>query len=343
MLLATPLTEVVFVRPLVISGEEIRALASMRDIVDVVEESFRELALGHAALFPRQSMPIGESYARFTNGSAFVGGKINRFATKLLGVNFENPLKRNMASIGGAVVLNDSVSGEIIAIIDGTVLTAVRTGACAGVSARYLARKNADTIGIFGAGRVGTEILRAYCAVRNITKAKITDPPAAEKCRKLCKELSEELGIPVVPASPKEAVVDSDIIGTATNATEPLFDGKWLKNGAHVSTVAVRMGQAREIDLTTVRRAKKPGVVDLKEHVLSEKAQDLLIPIEKGLLSEDDLVNLGDVILGKVSVRTSDRDITLFKTGGLITEDVVAASRIYDLARSKDVGTEVTL
>jgi ornithine cyclodeaminase len=166
------------VRPLVISGEQIKYLVSMREVVDAVEDSFRELALGHAKLYTKQKIYIDESHARFMAGSAFVGGSFDVYGTKLLGSSRDNPVKRGLPTRSGVVVLNDSHSGEVLAIIDGTVLTAVRTAACAAVAARYMARKDAETAGVFGVGAVGKELIRAFCAIRNIKTIKAIDTPS---------------------------------------------------------------------------------------------------------------------------------------------------------------------
>jgi alanine dehydrogenase len=328
----------------VISGENFRNLVSMGEVVDVVEEGFKELALGHTMQPPRNKMTLDKPHANFTVSSSFVGGSMDTFATKIVGVNYENPAKRNIPSLLGVVVVNDPYSGEVLGIIDAATLTSVRTAACAAVAARHMARKDAEIVSVFGAGGVGRELIRALNAIRDVKKIRVIDAPAPDKCKLVCKEASEELGIEVVPVnSPKEAVVDADIIGTVTTSVEPLFKGEWLKEGAHISSIGMLRGRAREIDDATIKRAKKPIVADSKEHVIAEGARDIVEPLRGGLISENDIADLGDVVLGRVPVRTGDKDITLFKTTGLSIEDAVTANKIYNLAKTKNIGTVVTL
>lgn len=327
----------------IISRQDLKAV-SMKDIVDAVEETFKEFSSGNTKAPPRYKMTIDGLHAGFTVGSAFVGGAVDSFATKIVGVNYENPQKRNLPSIIGAVILNDPYTGEFLSIIDGSTLTASRTAAAAAVAARHMANEESEILTVFSAGLIGQEMIRAFSAVRDFKEIRVIDTPAPEKCELVCEEAAKKLGKKVVPmTSPKEAVADADVIGTATTSVEPLFNGEWLKEGVHISSIGVLRGRAREIDDATIIKAKKPIVVDSKEHAIAEGARDIVEPLKKGLLSEKDIANLGDVILGKVQVRNSCKEITFFKAVGLIAEDVVTAHKIYNMARKKNIGTVVTL
>lgn len=327
----------------VISRQDLK-IVSTREIVDAVEGTFKEFSLGHTKAPPRYKMTIDEAHAGFTVGSAYVGGNVDSFATKIVGVNYENPAKRNLPSIIGAVILNNPYTGEFLAVIDGSTLTASRTAACAAVAVRHMANEDAEIATIFSAGLIGREMIKAFKTVRDIKEIRLIDTPAPEKCELVCKEASEELGIDVVPvATPKAAVTGADIIGTATTSVEPLFKGEWLKEGVHISSIGMLRGRAREIDDATIRRAKKPIVADSREHAIAEGARDIVEPLQKGTISKDDIADLGDVILGKVRGRTSHKDITFFKTVGLIAEDVVTAHKIYNIAKTKNIGTRVVL
>lgn len=320
-----------------ISARDLRDLVSPRDVIDVLEEGFKELTSGNV-IQPDRSRARIESHARFIVSSAYVGGHFDAFATKVVGVNYENPRLRDMPSITGTVVLNDPHTGELLAVIDGTVLTAIRTAACAALAAKHMSRKDAKCVGIFGAGAVGKELIRAFSAIREIEKIKVLST-SYHKSKTICEDASDELGIEIVPVkSPREVVVYSDIIGTATTSTEPLFDGEWLEKGTHISSVE----HFHVIDHTTITRARKPIVVDLKDEVV-KRAQDIVASIRMRLLSENDVVEIGRIILGEQPGRTNDTEITLFKTCGVAMEDVVTARRIYTLAEDKKIGAIMTL
>jgi ornithine cyclodeaminase/alanine dehydrogenase-like protein (mu-crystallin family) len=339
----------------VISSEDVRNLASMGSFIDFVEEGFKQYALKNSIAPPRTIVRlenIRDDEARATGfvvSSSFVGGDVDAFGTKILGGNAENPVKRNLPRSLGLVILNNVYSGAPIAIIEASSFTAIRTAACAALSAKHIARENAETAAIFGAGAIGRELVRAFKAIRDIKAIRMIDPPAPDKCKAVCEEASKELGIEAVPVdNPKEAVMDADIVGTATkrphpDCLEPLFKGEWLKNGAHVVSVGCQSGRAREIDDTTIERSRKPITVDSLETIKDEGGRDIVEPLRDGLISEEEIVEIGNVILGKVAGRTGEEEITFFKTCGVAVEDAATARALYELARTRNVGNVVRL
>jgi ornithine cyclodeaminase/alanine dehydrogenase-like protein (mu-crystallin family) len=154
--------------------------------------------------------------------------------------------------------------------------------------------------------------------------------------------MSDELGIEVAPTENVPGAVGwADIIVTATSSSKPLFDGDWLRPGAHINNIGSHTPGARELDTKTVKRAKY--VADLKEANLAE-AGDLLIPIEEGAITADHVhANLGDIIIGTRPGREDDEEVTLFKSCGLAVQDVSTALAVHEAARARGVGTEVEL
>jgi ornithine cyclodeaminase/alanine dehydrogenase len=266
--------------------------------------------------------------------------EMNALGIKVVSVYPDNP-KLGLPTILGVVLLTEPKSGELLAVMDGAYLTAVRTGAASGVATKHLARKDADEVGIIGTGVQGKKQVAAVCEVRPIKKVKAYDV-LPDKCKLFCSEVSKELGVKVVQVgSARDAVSGSDIVLTASTSKTPVVEGEWLEEGTHVNAIGSHTPDARELDATAVKRAKL--VVDSKEAALKE-AGDLIIPISQGLLSQDHIfAELGEVVTGKKPGRENESEITLFKSQGLAIQDISTARRVYDLAIKKGVGRVVQL
>jgi ornithine cyclodeaminase/alanine dehydrogenase-like protein (mu-crystallin family) len=225
--------------------------------------------------------------------------------------------------------------------MDAEHLTATRTGAASGVATKHLARADATTVTLFGAGALGPGQLAAVCAVRPIERAYLITR-SGEKDADFCAQLSKQLGIDVSSSrNTQHAIETSDIICTATNSPTPLFDGNWLKPGTHINAVGAYTAKMRELDTTTIRRSRV--FVDRHQAAQAE-AGDLCIPIANGELTYDHVAGeLGEVIAGAVAGRTRDDEITLFKSVGLALQDAVTAKQIYLAALAQKMGTEVGL
>lgn len=330
---------------LVLSGDEVRSV-SRRGIVDAVEEAFKQLALGNVALPERNVFKVPGSGSNYVIMTAYVGGEVNSLGTKLLISNLRNPSKFNLPANLATVILNDVETGELIALMEGASITAMRTAAVCAVATKYVARKDAETVGLFGAGLVGRELMLAIPTVRDIEKIRVFDlPELYDKTKLVCEEIGKELGLDAIAVkSPKEAIEDSDIVCTATTSPEPVFKGQWVEQGTHINSIGIAGGTAREIDDVTVKRARKPIVVDLKEHMIKEGlARDILIPLSENLLSKGDIIDLSDVVVGEKTGRLADDEITFFKSGGVAIQDVAAAKRVYDLAKKEKIGTTLQL
>jgi alanine dehydrogenase len=222
--------------------------------------------------------------------------------------------------------------------MDAGFLTAVRTGAVSGVATKYLARADASRAGIFGAGVQAKAQLRGLCAVRGIRAAAVYDIDAA-RARSYAEEMSEELGLSVVPAeSPRAAVEGMDVVVVASSASQPVFDGDWLVPGQHINGIGSHSPQARELDTKTVQRSKV--IADFPEACLVE-AGDFIIPIKEGAIGKDHIhAGLGDIVAGLKPGRQNADEITLFKSVGLALQDVSTAHLVYQKARQAGVGTE---
>jgi len=225
--------------------------------------------------------------------------------------------------------------------MDGTVLTAMRTGAASGAATDLLARRDARTAAIFGAGVQGRTQLEAVCAVRPIREAWVYDV-GPERAAAYADEMSQRLSLPVrVAESPAEAVRQADVICTATTSSSPVFDDADVRPGTHINAVGAYTPHMQEMPAETVLRARV--VIDHREASLAE-AGDLLIPLQQGVMTEDHIyAELGEVAAGHKPGRASPEEITLFKSVGVAVQDVAAAGAVLEAAQRLGLGTEVAL
>lgn len=323
---------------LLLSKEDVRKVLTMPDAIRIMEQAFAELARGTAVMPQRPVINVPEQQGLTAFMPALLPS-LGAFAIKVVSV-FKSNAARGLPSIHGVVAVLSPETGQVIAVMDGGYLTAVRTGAVTGVAAKYMARKNARVVLVFGAGVQARTQLEAVCAVHKLEKVLVHDVmPGAAKA--YAQQMAGYNGIPkdiAVVTSVPEAVRAADIIVTATTSSTPIFDGHDVKPGTFVSGVGSHSPGARELDEVIVTRAKI--VCDLTAACLVE-AGDLMIPISEGKLRKEDIRgDLGDVILGKVRGRQNDQEITLFKSVGLAIQDASVALQVYRTAKEKGIGTE---
>jgi alanine dehydrogenase len=310
----------------------------MHETITVLEEAFKEQALGQVIAPLRSAIRVTKD-DWIGIMPAYLSG-LQAFSTKIVSVYNTNP-SRNLPTIMGTIVLNDPETGETLSVMDGSFITAMRTGGLSGLAAKYLSRKDSQSVGIFGAGVQGRTHLMALKEVRNITTAKVYDP-MVDRAKTYSREMSKKLQIPVeVSQSPSDTVKESDIIVTVSTSKEPLFDGRIIRPGTHVNAFGNSNPSERELDNETIRRSKI--TVDSREAALLE-AGDLIMAIRDGVITTHHiLADLGEIIIGSKPGRTSATDVTLFKSVGIGIQDCAAASLAYKKAVEKGVGTRVNL
>jgi ornithine cyclodeaminase len=230
----------------------------------------------------------------------------------------------------GSVLLFECQNGRPLAIVDASAITAVRTAAVSAVATRALARENAGDLALLGSGTQAGTHLEAMRAVRPVSRVRVWSR-TPENARRFAEAQSERHGIEVtVVGSAREAVEGADIICTVTSAREPVLEGTWIAPGAHINDAGASTPAFRELDSAAVERSRV--VVDRRESALNEAA-DILNPIQEGRIGEDHiLAELGEVLAGGLQIRTSDDDITLFRSLGLAIEDLAAAYHVYKAA-----------
>ena len=318
---------------LFITSEDVKSIFEMPDFVASVEESY--LLLGRDAV---QMLP------RIYLDSKTRPGFLKLMPANVAGLNvggLQVYTSGTHAGVQKVILLFDGLTGALKAVLEADRVSWMRTGAASGVATKYLARKDAGVVGIFGSGRQARSQLMAVSAVRNIERV-IVYSPDIEHRREYCRQMEKQLGIEVVPAkAPVEAVKGVDIICTATTSRDPVFKGEWVAAGTHINAIGAHYPDRHEVDEIAV--AKSRVVVDSRERALKEEGE-LLIPIAKGMITADHIhAELAEVVAGKAAGRASDRDITLFSSGGIASEVMVTAARIYERAISRGFGQELKI
>jgi ornithine cyclodeaminase/alanine dehydrogenase-like protein (mu-crystallin family) len=234
----------------------------------------------------------------------------------------------------------DVETGEILSLIDGEYITALRTGAASGLATRFFARKNAEVLALFGCGAQGITQLEAVLCERQIRKVFIFDKN--RNCAfRFIDEMQEKTDAELVFSRDTAVLAEADIICTATNSTKPLFRRDEVKKGVHINAIGSFQPHMQELDPFLLSDAKI--YFDLKESCLHESG-DFIKPLSEGLITEKQIVGeIGDYCLNKIPGRESEDEITIFKSVGVAIQDYAVATDIYNFSLIKGFGQEINL
>jgi ornithine cyclodeaminase len=301
-----------------LDAAELRRRLPMPAAIDALEAGFREQDPSVAPLRSRLETPAGSLLLMPAFGEGGVG-------VKLVTLTPNNP-ERHLPLIGAVYVLFDGLTQTPEAIVDGAALTALRTAAVSGLATRHLANPDADRLVIFGAGVQARSHLDAMLAVRRIEHVTVVSR-TLPRAHSLVDGVRER-GV-AADVGEADDVTDADLICTCTTSDVPLFDGTRLTAGTHVNAVGSYQATARELDTTTLLRARV--VVETREAAFAE-AGELSIPIGEGAFGREHVVaDLAQMMRG-AAVRSTASDITVFKSVGLAFEDLVVARAALDAA-----------
>ena len=325
-----------------LSQEDVRATGiGMPDVMRSVE---RVLALhdeGKVNLPSKVILDLGErERGRINAMPAHIGGDIEICGMKWIAGFPPNPVKFGIPRAHALIILNDSWTGVPLAIMDGTYISAMRTGAVTGVGAKYLANPDSEVVGIIGCGvQARTQIMALKAAIPSVKRLKGYDV-RAEASKQLSTWASQELGIEAMAVgSAREAVEGSDMIATVTVADEPIVKDAWLKKGSFFSHV----GSYQEEEEAVIFNADKV-VVDLWHEVLHRGTPLLAKLYHAGKIRDEKIyANIGEIIRGKKPGRTNREERIFFSPLGLGSEDVAVASFVYQEAKKKGLGVTLKL
>lgn len=318
----------------VLSSDDARAAIDMAEAIEAMRAAFGALAGGRATVPLRLALETTHGVSLFM--PAWIDDP-ERSGAKVVSVNPENG-RVGLPAIHALVLLLDPTTGRPLALMDGTWLTALRTGAVGGLAADLLAREDARTVALFGAGVQARTQLDAVRCVREIREVRIVSRSGTT-----ADALVEEVeGVDARRVDdPAEAVAGADIVIAATSSATPVFAGARVEPGAHVTGVGSYTTEMREVDTDLVLRARV--IVDQREAVMAE-AGDIAGPIADGEVDESVMAaEIGEVVLGRAEGRTAPDQITFFKSVGNAVQDVAVAARILARAERDDLGTVVEL
>jgi len=323
---------------LILNKADVASVLEMKDCMDAVEQAFAELSNGTAVLPLRTAITPPDGLSLYM--PAYLK-KMEALACKVVTVYKNNPPKHNLPTTIGKVLLQDPATGDVICIMNGGYLTAVRTGAASGVATKYLARNEKGQVaGILGAGVQAKMQLWAVCEARNISKAMVYDvsETAADG---FITEMGKKLNLEIIRVKSATEILEADILCTATSSSTPLFDGNKVKEGTHINGIGSHTPAARELDSAIVKRSKFIG--DSREACFKE-AGDIMIPVNAGEIPESHFyAELGEIITGQKQGRVNEKEITLFKSNGLAIQDAATALLVYNKAVAAGIGIQVEI
>ncbi|MBU0602345.1 MAG: ornithine cyclodeaminase family protein [Gammaproteobacteria bacterium] len=313
---------------LYLTEDEVGQVLTMADALSAVEQAHRWHAVGDATDTPRARSRTPSSALHILHG-----------AVMPLGIMGYKSYTTSREAARFWLHLFDAGSGRPLAVLEANLLGMMRTGAAGGLAARMLSRESSRVAGVFGAGWQARSQIEALCAVRDLDEIQVFSR-RRDRLEAFCAEQTARLGRVVRAADSAEAMVKaSDVVVTITTASEPLFDGRWLQPGTHVTAAGSNALIRREIDETTIRRAAVVAV-DGRANALRESG-DLLPVLEKGRLNDYTMVELGELLGGARPGRRNDDDITLFESQGMAIQDLVLAARVLEKAGAAGIGTEL--
>ena len=314
-----------------ISEAEARAVLTMPMAVEAVEAISRKQATGEVVVHPRRRFELpGGGFFHYMAAADFSLGFV-----AMKQYTFVRGKLRFL------VPIYEMSTGDLLALIEADYMGQLRTGAASGVATKYLARKDASVAAIIGTGGQAKTQLEAVATVRKLESARAYGRDAA-KCEKFSEEMAKRLGIPVhICSSAAEAVHGADIVSTATTASQPVVFGANLSPGAHINAIGANHAHKRELDDEAVASADII-VVDSVEQSRQE-AGDLIIAFHGDESCWTGVKKLSEIVAGKASGRTSDSEVTLFKSNGIASWDLAVAIKVYAMAREKGLGRELPL
>ena len=317
--------------PLYLTESDVDRLLDMKAAIAAVESSLLHQANGDAVNRPRARLNAAP-------GVHLATMMASDSATGAMGL-------KTYAAARGAyrffVMLSDMRTGALLAIVEASRLGQLRTGAASGVAAKFMARADSETVAVIGSGFQARTQLEAVCeTLPAIRRARVHSRSEANRAA-YAAEMSERLGIPVVPAaSAREAVEGADVIITATSSTSPVLLGEWLEPGAFIAAIGGADPYAAELDAAAVRRADVIAVDDRDQAKI--ESGELLMPASRGLLLWERTAELNQIVAGRAVGRPSAESVTLFKSLGMALWDVAAAKAVYDRAIADGMDGDVS-
>lgn len=320
-----------------LNKRDVEGLLDMQSVIPAVETAFREHGLGRVQMPPKMYL----NFKAHNGDLRAMPGYLEHqdiAGLKLVNVHPDNP-GRGLPTVMALMVLNSTETGAPLAVMDGTALTDMRTGAAGGVAARYLSRDDSKVVGMIGLGHQARTQLLALTQVRDIEQAKIFD--SVSRSAAIFKdEMEKELPIEIITEPNSREVCDCDILVTTTPVRTPIVRAEWIKAGTHINAIGADAAGKEELDPMILKKAKV--VVD--DITQASHSGEVNVPISKGIFSVKEIyAELGTIVSGRKPGRKDDSEITVFDSTGLAIQDVAAADLVYRRALKKNIGMELEM
>ncbi|MDH5712907.1 MAG: alanine dehydrogenase [Candidatus Bathyarchaeota archaeon] len=325
---------------LILGDGEVRALLTMGNAIKAVEEAFKEKNLGKVQT-PLKTFLFYEKYNGDHRFMPAYLEKLDIAGVKIVNTHPENRRKYGLPTVAGIIVLANPETGELLAILDATWITVVKTAAASAVATKHLARKNAETLGLVGAGLQAIAHLEALAQVAKLREVKVwsrTRETAEKFIQKMTKQHSEMKF--AMAKDLRETVESSDVVATVTPSRQPIVMADWVKPGTHINAMGADAPGKQELSPEILKKAKI--VVDDLEHC--SHSGEINVPLAQGLISKEDIYGeIGEIVLGRKPGRTSPSEITVFASTGVAIQDIAVAEIVYRKAVMQGFGTKIDL
>lgn len=315
--------------------KKIIPLSKIGVVVACVQNAFGDYGKGLVQMPCKQYLYFNEN-----NGDLRVmpsySSVLKMAGTKIVNVHPDNP-KKGLATVMASIILNDPKNGLPVAMMDGSYITAMRTGSAGAVAAKYLAREDANTMGVVGAGVQSIYQIAATAKVRKLKDIVVFDvnPKAAQA---LVKTMAKEK-IKVRVGSAEEAC-GQEIIATTTPVRKWIVKKEWIKPGTHINAIGADAEGKEELDPQILKSAK----VVIDDWAQAAHSGEINVPLKNGVITKEDIyAGMGDIVAGKKAGRTSNEEITVFDSTGLGLQDLYTAVAVLKLAKRAKIGKEIAI
>lgn len=327
-------------KTLILTEKEVEQLVSMNEVIEAVESAFKEKALNRVQMPTKGYM----FYNKYNGDLRIMPSYLERSelsAVKIVNVHPDNPEKNKLPTVMATIILVDPKNGFQTAIMGGTWITSMRTGAAGAVAVKYLARTNSKTIGIVGSGeQARTQLMGLKEVLGRIDEVKVADKVKASRNR-CAEEMIEKLGLNVQAVdSNKEAVEGVDIVVSITPVRAPIIKSKWINPGVHINAIGADAPNKEELEPELLKRAKI--VVD--DLLQTSFGGEINVPLASGFIKKEDIWgDIGEIVAGLKPGRTSPEEITIFDSTGLAILDAVTAELVYHRALARGIGRYIEI
>jgi alanine dehydrogenase len=309
-----------------LSEDDVKSLLTMDDTLEAVEEAFKEHGLARVQMPPKSYLYYPRYEGDLRTMPAYLE-EIDATGVKIVNVHPKN-FDKGLPTVMAVLVLNSPETGIPIAMMGGTYLTSMRTGAAGGVAAKYLARPDSKTVGIVGAGAQARTQLLSLSRVFSIETVKVADV-SLDRCRAFEKDCRSFLDCRYLPTTDIEQVCDCDILVTVTPSRKPLIKDDWVSQGTHINAIGADAKGKQELEATLLLRSKV--VVD--DIAQAAHSGEVNVPLGQGQLAIEEIyAQLGEIVAGKVPGRKDDDEITIFDSTGLAIQDIATGEMVHKKA-----------